>query len=184
MDYNWLVTHDPITIDANLAEIDFDDFKNEDIQNAYAFSLQSYVSNKICFLGNFHFMFWTKHNQLWTIPAKWIQIEAIVYLNQSKDSINCIDNTIKKLYFCHSTVEGICSGLWSCKKTQIAQVSGYLYNLMLPLVFFHKATAVEQTLKNLNFPETNIVKIYQKRMMAGIVQTPTYWRWDCGNIKK
>ena len=47
MDYNWLTSvgdHDPITIDANLAEIDFDDFKNEDIQNAYAFSLQSYVS--------------------------------------------------------------------------------------------------------------------------------------------
>ena len=44
MDYNWLNSHDPITIDANLAEIDFDDFKNEDIQNAYAFSLQSYVS--------------------------------------------------------------------------------------------------------------------------------------------
>ena len=50
MDYNWLTSvgdHDPITIDANLAEIDFDDFKNEDIQNAYAFSLQSYVST-IC----------------------------------------------------------------------------------------------------------------------------------------
>ena len=49
MDYNWLTSvgdHDPITIDANLAEIDFDDFKNEDIQNAYAFSLQSYVSDK------------------------------------------------------------------------------------------------------------------------------------------
>ena len=44
MDYNWLGSHDPITIDANLAEIDFDDFKNEDIQNAYAYSLQSYVS--------------------------------------------------------------------------------------------------------------------------------------------
>ena len=47
MDYNWLTSggeHDPMTIDANLAEIDFDDFKNEDIQNAYAFSLQSYVS--------------------------------------------------------------------------------------------------------------------------------------------
>ena len=47
MDYNWLTSagdHDPITIDANLAEIDFDDFKNEDIQNAYAYSLQSYVS--------------------------------------------------------------------------------------------------------------------------------------------
>ena len=44
MDYNWLADHDPITYDANLAEIDFDDFKNEDIQNAYAFSLQSYVS--------------------------------------------------------------------------------------------------------------------------------------------
>ena len=44
MEYNWLTSHDPITIDANLAEIDFDDFKNEDIQNAYAFSLQSYVS--------------------------------------------------------------------------------------------------------------------------------------------
>merc|ERR1719192_2549235 len=42
MDYNWLGSHDPITYDANLAEIDFDDFKNEDIQNAYAFSLQSY----------------------------------------------------------------------------------------------------------------------------------------------
>jgi len=42
MDYNWLGSHDPITIDANLAEIDFDDFKNEDIQNAYAYSLQSY----------------------------------------------------------------------------------------------------------------------------------------------
>lgn len=42
MDYNWLATHDPITIDANLAEIDFDDFKNEDIHNAYAYSLQSY----------------------------------------------------------------------------------------------------------------------------------------------
>jgi len=42
MEYNWLTSHDPITIDANLAEIDFDDFKNEDIQNAYAFSLQSY----------------------------------------------------------------------------------------------------------------------------------------------
>ena len=51
MDYNWLTSgdHDPITIDANLAEIDFDDFKNEDIQNAYAFSLQSYVSTtSIC----------------------------------------------------------------------------------------------------------------------------------------
>ena len=48
MDYNWLTSgcdHDPMTIDANLAEIDFDDFKNEDIQNAYAFSLQSYVSS-------------------------------------------------------------------------------------------------------------------------------------------
>ena len=47
MDYNWLTSgcdHDPAAIDANLAEIDFDDFKNEDIQNAYAFSLQSYVS--------------------------------------------------------------------------------------------------------------------------------------------
>ena len=47
MDYNWLTSgcdHDPVAIDANLAEIDFDDFKNEDIQNAYAFSLQSYVS--------------------------------------------------------------------------------------------------------------------------------------------
>ena len=47
MDYNWLTSgcdHDPMAIDANLAEIDFDDFKNEDIQNAYAFSLQSYVS--------------------------------------------------------------------------------------------------------------------------------------------
>ena len=44
MDYNWLGDHDPITIDANLAEIDFDDFKNEDLQNAYAYSLQSYVS--------------------------------------------------------------------------------------------------------------------------------------------
>ena len=47
MDYNWLTgvgDHDPIMIDANLAEIDFDDFKNEDIQNAYAYSLQSYVS--------------------------------------------------------------------------------------------------------------------------------------------
>ena len=47
MEYNWLTSHDPITIDANLAEIDFDDFKNEDIQNAYAFSLQSYVSISI-----------------------------------------------------------------------------------------------------------------------------------------
>ena len=45
MDYNWLGDHDPITIDANLAEIDFDDFKNEDLQNAYAYSLQSYVSS-------------------------------------------------------------------------------------------------------------------------------------------
>ena len=47
MDYNWLTSgcdHDPVAIDANLAEIDFDDFKNEDIQNACAFSLQSYVS--------------------------------------------------------------------------------------------------------------------------------------------
>ena len=44
MDYNWLGDHDPNTIDANLAEIDFDDFKNEDLQNAYAYSLQSYVS--------------------------------------------------------------------------------------------------------------------------------------------
>lgn len=51
MDYNWLTSvgdHDPITIDANLAEIDFDDFKNEDIQNAYAYSLQSYVSRYFC----------------------------------------------------------------------------------------------------------------------------------------
>ena len=47
MDYNWLGDHDPITIDANLAEIDFDDFKNEDLQNAYAYSLQSYVSDKL-----------------------------------------------------------------------------------------------------------------------------------------
>ena len=47
MEYNWLTSHDPITIDANLAEIDFDDFKNEDIQNAYAFSLQSYVSTSL-----------------------------------------------------------------------------------------------------------------------------------------
>ena len=56
MEYNWLTSHDPITIDANLAEIDFDDFKNEDIQNAYAFSLQSYVSifpykSKLTILG-------------------------------------------------------------------------------------------------------------------------------------
>ncbi len=32
------------SIDANLAHIDFDDFKNEDLQNAFAFSLPSYVS--------------------------------------------------------------------------------------------------------------------------------------------
>ena len=44
-----MTSHDPITIDANLAEIDFDDFKNEDIQNAYAFSLQSYVSISLYF---------------------------------------------------------------------------------------------------------------------------------------
>ena len=49
MDYNWLGDHDPITIDANLAEIDFDDFKNEDLQNAYAYSLQSYVSTHITY---------------------------------------------------------------------------------------------------------------------------------------
>ena len=57
MDYNWLTSgcdHDPMTIDANLAEIDFDDFKNEDIQNAYAFSLQSYVS---LFSFNLRFVF-------------------------------------------------------------------------------------------------------------------------------
>ena len=54
MDYNWLQDcHDPITIDANLAEIDFDDFKNEDIQNAYAYSLQSYVSILLYFSENF-----------------------------------------------------------------------------------------------------------------------------------
>ena len=33
-----------MTFNNDLAEIDFDDFKNEDIQNAYAYSLQSYVS--------------------------------------------------------------------------------------------------------------------------------------------
>ena len=57
MDYNWLTSgcdHDPVAIDANLAEIDFDDFKNEDIQNAYAFSLQSYVS---LFSFNLRFVF-------------------------------------------------------------------------------------------------------------------------------
>lgn len=56
MDYNWLTSgcdHDPMTIDANLAEIDFDDFKNEDIQNAYAFSLQSYVSSSSVFYSIF-----------------------------------------------------------------------------------------------------------------------------------
>ena len=47
MDYNWLgPDHDPIAIDANLAEIDFDDYKNEDLQNAFAFSLQSFVSTR------------------------------------------------------------------------------------------------------------------------------------------
>ena len=55
MDYNWLGSHDPITYDANLAEIDFDDFKNEDIQNAYAFSLQSYVSLETVLIMARHF---------------------------------------------------------------------------------------------------------------------------------
>jgi hypothetical protein len=37
MEYGWLEQiHDPITTDTNLAEIDFEDFKNEDL--AYAFS--------------------------------------------------------------------------------------------------------------------------------------------------
>ncbi len=34
MEYGW--THDPIVTDTNLAEIDFEDFRNEDL--AYAFS--------------------------------------------------------------------------------------------------------------------------------------------------
>ena len=61
MDYNWLGSHDPITYDANLAEIDFDDFKNEDIQNAYAFSLQSYVSPKLTSLiANLDILTWNQ----------------------------------------------------------------------------------------------------------------------------
>jgi hypothetical protein len=37
MEYGWLEPrHDPIATDTNLAEIDFEDFKNEDL--AFAFS--------------------------------------------------------------------------------------------------------------------------------------------------
>lgn len=37
MDYTWMEPHhDPIATDTNLAEIDFEDFRNEDL--AYAFS--------------------------------------------------------------------------------------------------------------------------------------------------
>jgi len=39
--YQWLGSHDPIRIDSNLAHIDFDDFKNEDLQNAFAYSIHS-----------------------------------------------------------------------------------------------------------------------------------------------
>ena len=40
MDYAWMEPkHDPIATDTNLAEIDFEDFRNEDL--AYAFSCVS-----------------------------------------------------------------------------------------------------------------------------------------------
>ncbi len=50
MDYGWLEggKHDPIATDTNLAEIDFEDFRNEDL--AYAFSCgvsQRFRSSKI-----------------------------------------------------------------------------------------------------------------------------------------
>jgi len=41
MEYQWLAGHDPIRIDSNLAHIDFDDFKNEDLQHAFEYSVQS-----------------------------------------------------------------------------------------------------------------------------------------------
>ncbi|XP_023327094.1 uncharacterized protein LOC111700428 [Eurytemora carolleeae] len=41
MEYQWMGGHDPIRIDSNLAHIDFDDFKNEDLQNAFTYSVQS-----------------------------------------------------------------------------------------------------------------------------------------------
>jgi hypothetical protein len=47
-----------ISIDANLAHIDFDDFKNEDLQNAFAFSLPSYVSIFLKFQSRSRIFFW------------------------------------------------------------------------------------------------------------------------------
>jgi hypothetical protein len=38
MEYGWPPAHDALVADANLAEIDFEDFRNEDL--AYAFSCE------------------------------------------------------------------------------------------------------------------------------------------------
>ena len=49
MDYAWMEPkHDPIATDTNLAEIDFEDFRNEDL--AYAFSCVSSIksTDKLC----------------------------------------------------------------------------------------------------------------------------------------
>ena len=58
MEYNWLEPkHDPIATDTNLAEIDFEDFRNEDL--AYAFSCgvrdisQTFFLKKIFFCSFF-----------------------------------------------------------------------------------------------------------------------------------
>ena len=50
MDYAWTEPkHDPIATDTNLAEIDFEDFRNEDL--AYAFSCVS-TENRFQFAGH------------------------------------------------------------------------------------------------------------------------------------
>ena len=59
-----LTNHDPIITDTNLAEIDFEDFRNEDLAYAFScgvslfFSVITYFENLI----SFNLLFWLGNN--------------------------------------------------------------------------------------------------------------------------
>ena len=74
MEYAWLEPkHDPIATDTNLAEIDFEDFRNEDL--AYAFSCGVSGINATVAGQNFNFMKYEKAFPEF-ISLFWLQIYA------------------------------------------------------------------------------------------------------------
>jgi hypothetical protein len=53
MEYAWLEPrHDPIATDTNLAEIDFEDFKNEDLAFAFSCGVSQYLNRNLSIPGN------------------------------------------------------------------------------------------------------------------------------------